>query len=36
MTHADAVRYCNEHNIYKDKERQIYFTEDDVRPGSTR
>lgn len=30
MTHADAIRYCREHNIYKDKERQIHFADDDV------
>jgi asparaginyl-tRNA synthetase len=27
MTHADAIRYCNEHQIYKDEEKKLTFQE---------
>lgn len=31
MTYADAVKYCNEHNIYKDPETKTHFEFGDVR-----
>jgi hypothetical protein len=30
MNYADAVKYCNQHNIYKDEEKKEHFKFGDV------
>ena len=31
MTYVDAVKFCREHNIYKDEKEQTHFEFGDVR-----
>ncbi|KAJ9460142.1 Asparagine--tRNA ligase [Diplonema papillatum] len=34
ITHADAIKLCREHNIYKDKDTQTHFEADDDIPDA--
>lgn len=37
MTYAECIKYCKEHNIYKDEENKIHFQEgDDIPDGPER
>lgn len=37
MTHADAIKYCREHSIYKDEEKEEHFgPNDDIPEGPER